>query len=232
MSRHSVAHNVARVLGAVAEACARAGRRPESVTLIAVVKRVSPDQVREVVASGVGHLAENRVADLVDKYNMVGDRVAWHMIGRLQTNKVRRLLSSLPLALIHSLDRLSLAETLEAEAGRLGIVQPILVQVNVSGEESKGGVSSEELVGFVRGVADLKHLRVCGLMGMAPPVGRPEEARPFFRLLRDLREDVKAAGIRGVSMEHLSMGMSGDYQIAVEEGATLIRVGQAIFGEV
>lgn len=208
----------------------RAGRDPAAVRLVAVSKGRPPGRVAEAVRAGATRLGENRVQELVSKRPLFGPEVEWHFIGRLQTNKVRPLLAG-PVALIHSLDRPALAEALDREARRLGRVQPVLVQVNVSGETTKAGLAPGELLPFLRWAAALGGLRVLGLMTIAPPVADPEAARPHFRRLAELREEAAGAGIPGLRMEHLSMGMSGDYPVAVEEGATLVRVGAAIFEE-
>lgn len=226
-----MAENLRAVRRRVAEAALRAGRDPAAVTLVAVTKGVDPACIRAALAAGVGSLGENRVQEIVAKRAPVGAGASWHFIGRLQTNKVRRLLAEVPVALIHSLDRPDLAEVLDREARRLGRAQPVLVQVNVSGEASKGGVAPDDLVPFLRWAAGLPGIHVRGLMTMAPAGGDPEQARPHFRHLGELGLAADSAGIGGVRMEHLSMGMSDDYPVAVEEGATIIRVGRAIFEE-
>ncbi len=230
--RLGLAENLEEVRRRIAESARRAGRAPEAVTLVAVSKGQPPERVREALAAGVRALGENRVQELLAKQAAVGPGPEWHFVGRLQTNKVRALLAKAPVRLIHSLDRAALAEELDRQARRLGKVQPVLIQVNVSREATKAGLRPEELLPFLRWVAGLAGLEVQGLMTMAPPVSDPEEARPVFRRLRELFEEARRAGIAGVRMEHLSMGMSGDYPVAVEEGATIVRIGTAIFGEV
>lgn len=215
----------------IEESARRAGRDPRAVTLVAVTKGVEPDRIREALAAGAAALGENRVQELVAKRARVGPGADWHFIGRLQTNKVRRLLAGAPVSLIHSLDRAALAEVLDREARRLGRVQPVLVQVNVSGEASKAGLPPADLLPFLRWAGGLPGLAIRGLMTIAPAAEDPETARPCFRRLRELCAEAAAAGIAGVRMEHLSMGMSVDYPIAVEEGATIVRVGRAIFEE-
>lgn len=227
-----VAGNVRVVKERIAAAARRAGRAPEEVTLIAVSKGVASETIREALAAGVAALGENRVQEMVAKRAAVGEAAAWHFIGHLQTNKVRKLLRCGPVALIHSVDRLRLAETLDAEARRIGVVQPVLVELNVSGEAAKHGLAPGDLLPFLRCLAGMPGLSVRGLMTMAPETADPEEARPVFRGLRELFREAAVAGISGIRMEHLSMGMSGDYEVAVEEGATLVRVGRAIFSAV
>lgn len=226
-----MAQNLFAVRRRVEEAALRAGRDPATITLVAVTKGVDPARIREALAAGADSLGENRVQEIVAKHGLVGPGAPWHFIGRLQTNKVRRLLAEVPVALIHSLDRPDLAEVLDREARRLGRTQPVLVQVNVSGEAGKGGLAPDDLQPFLRWAADLRGIAVRGLMTMAPAGEDPEEARPHFRHLREMFEAAASAGIGGVRMEHLSMGMSNDFPVAVEEGATIIRVGRAIFEE-
>ncbi len=227
-----LAARLAAVRAAVARAAERAGRDPAEVTIVAVSKGVEAGRVAAAVAAGISHLGENRVQELVAKVASVPEGVAWHFIGRLQTNKVRQLLTQVPVALIHSMDRPALAERISAEAVRLGRVQAVLVQVNVSGEATKAGVTVGEVRDFVRWAAGLPGLAVRGLMTMAPLADDAEAARPHFRTLRSIFLAIKEEGIPGVRMEHLSMGMTNDFVVAVAEGATIVRIGRAIFGEV
>ncbi len=222
--------NLERVLAAVERAARAAGRDPAEVTLVAVGKGVPPDVLARLVALGVADLGENRVQELLGKAGSPGlEAVRWHFVGRLQTNKVRPLLRRIGPHLIHSLDRPELALALHREAVLAGRRQPVLVQINVARDPRKAGVPPEEAVPFVRSLAALDGLRVCGLMTVAPLEDAGEAARPWFRALRELAERLRAEGISGVGMEHLSMGMSGDYEAAVAEGATLVRVGRALF---
>ncbi len=222
--------NVEQVREAIRQAAQRAGRDPGSVTLIAVSKTRSVEEIQAVLAAGVTHLGENRVQELAEKVGPLSGRGAtWHLIGSLQTNKVKQ---GLELAdLIHSLDRDSLFTEMVRHAERRGAPCHALVQVNVSGEESKHGIEPGSLLPFLRRVSQQEWVRVRGLMTMAPLTENPEDARPHFRRLRELAEQVRAESLPNVTMEHLSMGMSGDFAVAVEEGATLVRVGTAIFGQ-
>ncbi|MDF1522345.1 MAG: YggS family pyridoxal phosphate-dependent enzyme [Trueperaceae bacterium] len=203
----------------IERACAVASRDPRGVTLVAVTKGRSPDEVRRALLD-LGHrvLGENRVQEWRPKAAALGDDVAWHLVGHLQTNKVRYCA---PFALIHSLDSERLADALEAEGAKRGHVHRVLVQVNVAGEASKQGVAPAEVPDLVRHVASLDHVRLEGLMTIAPFEPDPERARPVFRGLRDLA-DRYAEG-------RTSMGMSGDLEVAIEEGATWVRVGRALF---
>lgn len=208
----------------------RTGRDPSSVTLIGVTKTRTPAEVQEAIAAGVVHLGENKVQELSTKVEALGrEGLTWHLIGSLQTNKVK---AALPLVdLIHSLDRDSLLEALAKEAERRGSPVRALVQVNVSGELSKHGIAPAELVPFLRKASEGGWVEIEGLMTMAPADADAETARPHFRRLRELAQSVADLGLPHVRMTHLSMGMSGDFEVAIEEGATFVRVGTALFGE-
>jgi PLP dependent protein len=212
--------NLGRVQEAVARACARAGRSPDHVLLIAVSKTMDAERVRQAVAAGVAALGENRVQEARDKIEALGHPVPWHLIGSLQTNKARdaaRLFDW-----IHSVDRAELARELSRRAHGAARTVNVLLQVNVGDEPQKGGVAVAEVKRLCDEVATLPNLRVRGLMAIPPAAPTPEETRPHFRTLRELRDQL--------GLEHCSMGMSADYEVAIEEGATMVRVGTAIFG--
>ena len=225
----SIAANCQKINDRIAAAARRAGRLPESVRLIAVSKMQPAAAVRDAAQGGQRLFGENYVQELVTKAAEVSETVEWHFIGALQSNKVRQIAGLV--SLIHSVDRLSLAEEISRQWGKLGMSADVLIQVNISRESTKSGTSAAELMQLVRAVAELPHVRVRGLMTMPPFFDDPEGARPFFRELRRLSGEVAAEEIPGVEMAELSMGMSGDFEVAVEEGATLVRVGSAIFGE-
>lgn len=224
-----IAVNLAQVRERIVAACRRAGRDPSQVRLIAVTKNVPVARIQEAIALGVTAVGENRVQEAVAKHASLGDQVEWHFIGHLQTNKVRQLL---PWAdLIHSLDRLNLAAELQRQAERTGReVIRVLLQVNVAGESSKYGMAPAEVMPFLRHLAEFPRLKVCGLMTIAPGVEDAEAVRPVFRELRGLAERIAAGGWPGVEMRYLSMGMTQDFEVAVEEGSNLVRIGTAIFG--
>ncbi|HEY8416614.1 MAG TPA: YggS family pyridoxal phosphate-dependent enzyme [Limnochordales bacterium] len=224
----NLADNLARIRARIAQAAERAGRDPSDVTLIAVTKGVDTATIEEAVRLGVTDIGENRVQEARAKFPALPAGVRRHMIGHLQTNKVRPCLELFDV--VHSLDRLALAEAISQRAQALGRDVPVLVQVNVAGEETKHGLAPDQVLPFVKAVAELPGLKVRGLMTLAPLVDDPETVRPVFRTLRRLAEAVADAGIRGVSMEWLSMGMSNDFEVAVEEGATMVRIGTALFG--
>jgi pyridoxal phosphate enzyme (YggS family) len=219
-----IAQSLAGVRRDIEDAALRAGRDPSEITLIAVSKAFPVAAIAAAMETGHLDFGENRVQELVAKHAALGDRPRWHFVGRLQRNKVRQVLATR--AVIHSVDRLELAEEISRRA-----VRPvrILVEVNVSGEPQKGGVEPEEVSRLVGAVLDLPNLELVGLMGMARKTDDPERSRPAFRELARLRAEM-AAGYSSPRIHHLSMGMSQDYRVAVEEGATMVRVGEAIFG--
>lgn len=221
-----IARNVALIRERIAEACTRVGRSPEEVKLLAVTKYASDEAVKELLTCGVRCLGENRVQDAVRRMARLPGDIEWHLIGTLQRNKVKYCQD---FALIHSLDRWSLAVELEKRAAAWGKRQDVLVQVNISGEETKHGLPPEDAFEFVRRVeAQCPHINMRGLMTMAPPVD-PEKVRPYFRRARELYDSIRTE--LGLNWDTLSMGMSGDFEVAVEEGATLVRIGSALFRE-
>lgn len=224
-----VQENVKTIRSRVASACRRAGRSPEDVTLIAVAKTFSAEMVREAVRAGVTDIGENYVQELLPKREaLAGEPIRWHFIGHLQSNKVRALVPFVEM--IHAVDRLSLAEEINRRAAAVGRVLELLVEVNTTGEQSKFGVRPEQTAALVRSLAGFDHLRIAGLMTIGPFLPDPEGSRPMFRTLRLLREEIASSGQANATMHHLSMGMTGDFEVAIEEGATLLRIGTAIFG--
>ncbi|TYO95880.1 hypothetical protein LX24_01270 [Desulfallas thermosapovorans DSM 6562] len=209
-----------RVRERVRLAAARSGREPRQIKIIAVTKGVEVPRVREVVQQGITDLGENRVQEMTGKITALPPDINWHMIGHLQTNKVKYVVGRV--ALIHSLDRWSLAEEINRRAVKVGVAVGVLVQVNTSGERTKQGLTPGELPDFLTALRDLPRITVHGLMTIAPYARNPEEVRPYFRELRLLAAKHK--------LKHLSMGMTNDYEVAVEEGADMLRLGTAIFG--
>lgn len=221
--------NLEKVEKNIDEACKRAGRSRDDVTLIAVSKTKPLSDVEEVQSLGITEFGENKVQELCDKYEHIATPVHWHLIGHLQTNKVKYIVDKV--VRIHSVDSLKLASTIEKEAVKKNVDRVnILIEVNVAGEESKFGVSPDETEDLVRQIAVLPHVHICGLMTIAPFVDDPEDNRPVFRTLRELASRIGAEHIENVDMNELSMGMTNDYTVAVEEGATFVRVGTGIFG--
>ncbi len=221
--------NLEEVEEKIAKACEHAGRAREEVTLIAVSKTKPIEMLQEIYDEGIRDFGENKVQELTEKYEVMPKDMKWHMIGHLQRNKVKYIVDKV--TLIHSVDSLRLAETISREAEKKGVTVPILIEVNIAGEETKFGLSSkEEVISLTEQIAALPNLSVKGLMTVAPPVKDPEENRPFFREIRQLSVDITNKNIDNVSMEILSMGMTNDYTVAIEEGATMVRVGTGIFG--
>lgn len=228
--RAAIAENVELVRKRIARAAERAGRRAEDITLVAVSKTFPVDAIRAAYDAGLRHFGENRVQEFESKYEQLDgfcDHVAWHLIGHLQSNKVRRAAELFER--IDSIDTFSLANKLDAAAADRQKRMPILVEANLGGEKTKSGVSENELGSMTRELAQLKHLELLGLMAIPPFFDDPERARPYFKKLREMQESV--SNELGRSLPVLSMGMSHDFEIAVEEGATEVRVGTAIFGE-
>jgi pyridoxal phosphate enzyme (YggS family) len=225
----SVSENIAFVREEIARAARKAGRSPADVRLLAVTKTVDDDRIREAIAAGVDLIGENYVQEARRKIELLGRPLPWHFIGHLQTNKAKYAVRLFDL--IHSVDRVELARELDRRAAAAGLTLKILVEVNVSGEASKSGVPAREALALVRTIAEFPRLSVRGLMTMPPWFDDPEEARPHFAALRNLADSIRRERIENVQMEELSMGMTNDYRIAVEEGATIVRVGRAIFGE-
>ncbi len=212
------------------ETCVKCGRDPKEVTLIAVSKTKPLEDIEELIKYEVNDFGENKPQELKKKFDEVSVPVRFHQIGHLQTNKVKYIINKT--SLIHSVDSYKLAQVIEKEAAKRDIFVDILIEVNYAGEESKFGVSKDEALGLVKEIASsFRHINVKGLMTIAPFVDDPEENRPIFKGMHELLLDIKSQNIDNVDMSVLSMGMTNDYVVAVEEGATMVRVGTAIFGE-
>jgi pyridoxal phosphate enzyme (YggS family) len=229
----SIPENVARVGERIAAAARRAGRNPEEVMLMAVSKTFAAERVREAYRSGLRAFGENRVQEFAGKAKSLSDLedAEWHMIGHLQTNKASKAAELF--TAIDSVDSLRLAEKLNASAAQFGKKLAILIEINVGGEAAKSGLSSDspELAELLRGAPQLEHLEFRGLMTVPPFTEDPQQARPYFRKLRELANQIEAQKLPHVSTNVLSMGMSHDFEVAIEEGSTCVRVGTAIFGE-
>ena len=214
----------------IRQAAESSNRDADSVRLVAVSKTVAPDIVREAIEAGVTILGESYVQEARDKFKaLVQYPVSWHFIGHLQSNKAKYAVRLFDL--IHSVDSLKLTRELNKQAAKVDKVQQILVQVNISGEDTKSGISADEAPGLIAEIGRLKNIAVKGLMTMPPYFYQPEKVRPFFAALRELRDRIKAQSLPNVFLEELSMGMTGDFEVAIKEGATLVRIGTAIFGE-
>ena len=224
-----IQENIKLVEENIKKACEKVGRDVNEVTLIAVSKTKPYTAIEEALPTGVKDYGENKVQELCDKYEILPKDIKWHMIGHLQRNKVKYLVGKA--SLIHSVDSIRLAEQIEKEYAKSDEIANILIEVNMAQEESKFGITSEETEQLVREIAKFPHIRIKGLMTIAPFVENPESNRVYFRNMKKLSVDIENKNIDNVSMGVLSMGMTGDYQVAVEEGATLVRVGTGIFGE-
>ena len=224
-----LAENLKDVERKICESCKRANRNREDVTLIAVSKTKPVSMLNEVYHEGIRCFGENKVQELTEKYDQLPEDTRWHLIGHLQRNKVKYIVDKVEL--IHSVDSFRLAETIEQEAMKKNVIANILIEVNVAEEESKFGVKVDEVVPLIQEIAKFPHIRIKGLMTIAPYVENPEENRNVFACLRKLSVDIAEKNIDNVSVEILSMGMTNDYEVAIEEGATMVRVGTGIFGE-
>lgn len=221
--------NIKQVEERIQAACDRSGRKREDVTLIAVSKTKPVSAIYEVMETGIIDFGENKVQELTDKIETISEPLNWHMIGHLQRNKVKYIVDKVKL--IHSVDSLRLAEQINQEAMKKNVDVDILIEVNIADETSKFGLNTEEVIDLVKKVSTLQNVHIKGLMTVAPFTDNPEENRPYFRNLKQLAVDINCKNIDNVTMSVLSMGMTGDYEIAIEEGATMVRVGTGIFGE-
>ncbi len=221
--------NIDNVRANIKKACERANRNVDEVTLIAVSKTKPLSDIEELITYGETEFGENKVQELVDKYEHVSKPVDWHLIGHLQTNKVKYIVDKA--CLIHSVDSVHLAKEIEKEAAKHNVIVNILIQVNIAHEDTKFGIDATEIYNMIDEIKDYEHIRVKGLMTIAPFVDNPEENRVHFRNLHQLLLDIKSKNIDNIDMSILSMGMTNDYEVAIEEGATMVRVGTGIFGE-
>ncbi|GGE22435.1 UPF0001 protein YlmE [Marinithermofilum abyssi] len=223
-----VRDNWRRIQQQIEEACRRSGRDPEEVTVVAVTKYVDTERTREALDTGLEHIAESRVQEALPKWNALGDRGTWHFIGHLQRNKVKPVVERF--TYLHSLDRLSLAKEVSRRCEQQDRIMRCFLQVNVSGEDSKFGVEPDKLVEFAEEAAQFPYLQIEGLMTMAPYTDDPEETRPVFRRLKELQQELQRLEHPRLQVPHLSMGMSRDFVVAVEEGATFLRLGSILVG--
>ena len=224
-----ILENIKQVEENIIKSCEKVGRDPKEVTLIAVSKTKPYTAIEEALPSGVLDYGDNKVQELTEKYEILPKDIRWHMIGHLQRNKVKYLVGKVEL--IHSVDSLRLANQIETEFAKKNEIANILIEVNMANEESKFGITSETTEQLVREISKLEHIRIKGLMTIAPYTDNPETNRVYFRNMKKLSVDIEEKNIDNVSMNVLSMGMTGDYQVAIEEGATMVRVGTGIFGE-
>lgn len=225
-----IKENIQAVNEKIENAALKSNRHKDDITLLGVTKTVDTDAILEAINCGVTNVGENKPQELARKYEVIGDKVKWHLIGTLQTNKVKYIIDKV--SMIHSLDRESLCEEIQKRAEKIDRKIDCLVQVNISKEESKHGLEVEDAIEFIKNVSNkYKNINIKGLMTMAPFTANEDEIRKVFRGLKDLSLEIKDLNIPRVTMDELSMGMSNDYEIAIEEGATIVRVGTSIFGK-
>ena len=227
-STEQLKRNIETVRERIKRAAERSGRSAVDIMLVAVSKTALPETVKASLDFGLSVFAENRVNEFLSKYDFIGDKCKWHFIGRLQRNKVKYIENKA--ALIHSVESLELAKELQKRAYGMNIIQEILVQVNISGEKSKQGIKKEDTVEFLRELSKYPNIKVMGLMTMAPHSDNPEDSRWVFRGLKQLSLDIQGINIDNINMDYLSMGMSNDFETAIEEGSNMVRIGSAIFG--
>ena len=223
-----IKNNLEIINGKIKKAALKASRNPQEIKLVAVTKTAAIEQIKEAISAGVKIIGENKVQEAKEKYQILSADIEWHLVGHLQTNKVKYAVEIFDL--IHSVDSIKLAKEIDRRSLQFGMITNVLVEVNVSGEETKYGIKPEEVEPFLKEISEFSRTRVRGLMTIAPIAEDKEEVRPYFRKLRELFEKIKSKNIKNVKMDYLSMGMTEDFEVAVEEGANMIRIGRGIFG--
>ena len=224
-----IQQNIIDIEQRITAAAQKSGRKREDILSLAVSKTIDVPRIKQAVDCGLKELGENRVQEILEKYDTMGKDVCWHLIGHLQTNKVKYIINKVKM--IHSVESIKLAEEIDKRAKQSNVIMDILVEVNIADEQSKFGVTPKETLSFIKNIAFLDNIRIKGLMTVAPFVDNPEENRDCFRRMRQLLVDINAEKIDNVNMNVLSMGMSNDFEVAIEEGATIVRVGTNIFGK-
>jgi pyridoxal phosphate enzyme (YggS family) len=224
----SISDNIMSVKNNIRSACIRAGREPEDVKLVAVSKTMGTDKIMEAVNSGINVFGENKVQELVSKYEALDKGLEWHMIGHLQSNKVKYIIDKV--AMIHSVDSIKLLQEIDRRCKAYGKRIDVLIEINIGREATKYGIYPEDLGAFLEEAPKYENVRICGLMTVAPKVNVPEDARPYFKEMKKLFDDAKSSNSENVEMKYLSMGMTGDYEVAIEEGSNIVRIGTGIFG--
>ena len=224
----TIKNNLEIINGKIKKAALKANRNPEEIKLVAVTKTATIEQIKEAISAGVKIIGENKVQEAKEKYQILSADIEWHLVGHLQTNKAKYAVEIFDCT--HSVDSIKLAQEINKRSFQFGKIMDVLVEVNVSGEETKYGIKPEEVEPFIKKISEFPRIRVRGLMTIVPIVEDKEEVRPYFRKLRELSEKIKSKNIENVKMDYLSMGMTEDFEIAIEEGANMVRIGRGIFG--
>ncbi len=212
----------------IKKAAFKVNRNPQEIKLVAVTKTTTIEQIKEAISAGVKIIGENKVQEAKEKYQILTTDIEWHLVGHLQTNKVKYAIEIFDL--IHSVDSIKLAKEIDRRSLQFGMMTNVLIEVNVSGEETKYGIKPEEVEPFLKEISEFSRIKIRGLMTIAPIVEDKEEVRPYFRKLRELFEKIKIKNIKNIRMNYLSMGMTEDFEVAIEEGANMVRIGRGIFG--
>ncbi len=223
-----IGQNIFNIKNDIAEACAKANRDPEEVLLLTVTKTVESENINDAIDQGITDIGENRVQEILNKYDSINP-VNWHLIGHLQTNKVKYIIDKVKM--IHSLDSIRLAKEIDKRAKKNQTSMNVLIQVNAANEDTKFGLHPKEVNDFIKKAQELENIKIKGLMTIVPYDENPENVRPYFKILKSLFEEIKAKNFLGIDMKYLSMGMSNDFKVAIEEGANIVRIGTAIFGK-
>ncbi|MBA3063381.1 YggS family pyridoxal phosphate-dependent enzyme [bacterium] len=224
----TIKNNLEVINEKIKKAALKANRNPQEIKLVAVTKTATIEQIKEAISAGVKIIGENKVQEGKEKYQILSADIEWHLVGHLQTNKVKYAIEIFDF--IHSVDSIKLAKEIDRRSLQFGMITNVLVEVNVSGEETKYGIKSEEVEPFLKEISEFSRIKVRGLMTIAPIAEDKEEVRPYFRKLRELSKEIKSKNIKNVKMDYLSMGMTDDFEVAIEEGANMVRIGRGIFG--
>lgn len=223
-----IENNISNVLSSIKEACKKSNRNPNDVKLIAVTKTIDVERINAVLKTGIGDIGENKVQEIMEKYDKIEYNPKWHLIGHLQTNKVKYIIDKVDL--IHSLDSLRLAEEINKRAKKINRIMDVLIQINIADDDAKFGIEYNDINEFIKEIASFDNIRVQGLMSIVPYASNPEEVRPYFRKMKEIFDGLKDSNYENVDMNYLSMGMTNDYVVAIEEGSNMVRVGTGIFG--
>lgn len=224
----TIKNNLEIIKKKIEKTALKMNRNPEEIKLVTVTKTATIEQIKEAISAGVKIIGENKVQEAKEKYHILSADIEWHLVGHLQTNKVKYAIEIFDC--IHSVDSIKLAEEIDKRSLQFGKTTNVLIEVNVSGEETKYGIKPEEVEPFLKETSEFSRIRVRGLMTIAPMAEDKEDIRPYFRKLRELSEEIKSKNLKNVKMDYLSMGMTEDFEVAIEEGANMIRIGRGIFG--